>query len=74
MHARECPPGQVGTVYIKAPDVGRFEDYKAPDKTDSQIKLALIEQEHVQAPGWVDVVLGLKPLGERQGSLFEIEW
>ncbi len=27
------PPGQVGTIYMRAPDTGRFEYYKDPDKT-----------------------------------------
>jgi long-chain acyl-CoA synthetase len=27
------PPGEVGTVYFRAPDVGRFEYFKAPEKT-----------------------------------------
>jgi long-chain acyl-CoA synthetase len=31
---KELPPGQVGTVYIRAPEVGRFEYFKAPEKTD----------------------------------------
>jgi long-chain acyl-CoA synthetase len=31
----ELPRGEVGLVYIKAPDVGRFEYYKDPDKTSS---------------------------------------
>jgi len=31
----ELPRNEVGTVYLKAPDVGRFEYYKAKDKTDS---------------------------------------
>jgi crossover junction endodeoxyribonuclease RusA len=42
-------------------------------ENDSQIKLAIIEQEHVSKPGWIDVVLGPKP-GERQGTLFETEF
>jgi long-chain acyl-CoA synthetase len=29
----ELPPGQVGTIYIKAPDVGRFEYFGDPAKT-----------------------------------------
>jgi long-chain acyl-CoA synthetase len=29
------PPGEVGRVYIKAPEVGRFEYFKDPDKTAS---------------------------------------
>ncbi len=31
----ELPHNEVGTVYLKAPDVGRFEYFKAKDKTDS---------------------------------------
>jgi long-chain acyl-CoA synthetase len=31
----ELPRGKVGLVYIKAPDVGRFEYYNDPDKTSS---------------------------------------
>lgn len=30
----ECPPNQVGTVYLAAPDVGRFTYYKDEGKTD----------------------------------------
>ena len=30
---RALPPGEVGTVYIKAPEVGRFEYFKDGDKT-----------------------------------------
>ncbi len=29
----ELPPGQVGTIYMRAPDAGRFEYYKDPEKT-----------------------------------------
>jgi long-chain acyl-CoA synthetase len=29
----ECPPNQVGTVYLAAPDVGKFNYYKDTDKT-----------------------------------------
>ena len=31
----ELPRNEVGTVYLKAPDVGRFEYFKAKEKTDS---------------------------------------
>lgn len=31
---RELKPRDVGTVYFKAPDVGRFEYFKAPEKTE----------------------------------------
>ncbi len=31
----DVPVGQVGTVYFKAPEVGRFEYFKAPGKTAS---------------------------------------
>ncbi len=34
----KCPPGEIGTVYIKAPERGRFEYYKDPDKTASAYK------------------------------------
>jgi len=37
------------------------------------LALAIIEQEHVAAPGWIDVTIGPKPTGERQGSLFETD-
>ena len=33
--ANELPRGEVGLVFIKAPDVGRFEYYKDSDKTSS---------------------------------------
>ncbi len=33
--ARELPPGEIGTVYFKAPETGRFEYFKSPDKTAS---------------------------------------
>ncbi len=29
------PTGEVGMLYLRAPEVGRFEYFKAPDKTDS---------------------------------------
>lgn len=32
---KELPSGEVGTVYFKAPEVGRFEYFKAPEKTAS---------------------------------------
>ena len=31
--AAEVPSGEIGTVYFKAPEVGRFIYYKAPEKT-----------------------------------------
>ena len=31
----EVPAGKVGTVYFKAPEIGRFEYFKAPEKTAS---------------------------------------
>lgn len=33
--AREVSPGEVGTVYFRAPDKGRFAYFKAPEKTSS---------------------------------------
>lgn len=42
-------------------------------ENDRQIKAESIEQEHVSAPGWIDVTLGPKP-GERQGTLFATDW
>jgi len=42
-------------------------------ENDSQIKAESMEQEAVEVPGWVDIVLGPKP-GERQGTLFETEF
>jgi long-chain acyl-CoA synthetase len=30
----ELPPGEIGTIYMKAPEVGRFEYYKDKEKTD----------------------------------------
>lgn len=32
---RPLPPGELGTVYFRAPEEGRFEYYKAPEKTRS---------------------------------------
>ena len=32
---KEVGPGEMGTIYFKAPEVGRFEYFKAPDKTES---------------------------------------
>ncbi len=32
---RTVPPGEVGTIYFKAPDIGRFEYYKDSEKTGS---------------------------------------
>lgn len=34
-NASELPPGEIGTVYFKAPEIGRFEYFKSPDKTAS---------------------------------------
>jgi long-chain acyl-CoA synthetase len=34
----ELPAGETGTIYFKAPEVGRFEYYKAPDKTASSYR------------------------------------
>lgn len=31
---KPLPAGDVGTIFFKAPDVGRFEYFKAPEKTD----------------------------------------
>ena len=31
---QSLPAGEVGTIYFKAPDVGRFEYYNAPEKTE----------------------------------------
>jgi long-chain acyl-CoA synthetase len=31
---KPLPAGEVGTIYFKAPDVGRFEYFKAPEKTE----------------------------------------
>jgi|GEM_PF-2912498 len=45
---------------------GAYED-------DAQIKLLIVEQEAVEAPGWIDVKLGPKPL-DVQGTLFETEF
>ena len=42
-------------------------------ENDSQIKAESMEQEAVELPGWVDIVLGPKPC-ERQGTLFDCEW
>jgi long-chain acyl-CoA synthetase len=35
---KQCPPDEIGTVYIKAPERGRFEYYKDPGKTASAYK------------------------------------
>jgi hypothetical protein len=32
-----------------------------------------MEQDRIEAPGWVEIILGHKP-GERQGTLFSTEW
>jgi len=42
-------------------------------ENDADIKLLIVEQEAVEAPGWVDVTLGPKPL-DVQGTLFETEY
>jgi crossover junction endodeoxyribonuclease RusA len=42
-------------------------------RNDSQVKLLIVEQSRVEAPGWVDVTIGPKP-GETQGTLFETAW
>jgi long-chain acyl-CoA synthetase len=34
----ELPAGEVGTIYMKAPDSGRFAYYKDPDKTTSSYR------------------------------------
>jgi len=35
---REVAVGETGTIYFRAPDVGRFEYFKAPEKTDSSYR------------------------------------
>ena len=39
-------------------------------RDDSQIKLLIVEQEEIAAPGWLDVTIGHKPSVARQGELF----
>jgi Holliday junction resolvase RusA-like endonuclease len=39
---------------------------------DKQIKAAIIEQERIEAPGWIDCTLG--PKRARQGTLFSTNW
>ena len=34
----DVPQGQSGTIYFKAPDVGRFEYFKAPEKTSQSYR------------------------------------
>ena len=34
-NGKELPRGEIGTVYFKAPETGRFEYFKAPEKTAS---------------------------------------
>ena len=34
-NGERLPAGEVGTLYFRAPDTGRFEYYKDPDKTSS---------------------------------------
>jgi crossover junction endodeoxyribonuclease RusA len=40
-------------------------------RDDSQIRLLIVEQETVQAPGWINVTIGAKPGCDQQRSLFE---
>ena len=34
-HGREVPSGEIGTIYFRAPEVGRFEYFKDREKTES---------------------------------------
>jgi long-chain acyl-CoA synthetase len=36
--ASELPPGEVGTVFLKAPTTGRFDYFKDPDKTEGSYR------------------------------------
>ena len=37
-YGNELPPGETGTIYMKAPGSGRFAYYKDPDKTSSSYR------------------------------------
>ena len=43
-------------------------------ENDSQIKAESMEQEAVESPGWVDIVLGPKPNRDSQKTLFDCDW
>jgi long-chain acyl-CoA synthetase len=50
------PAGEVGTVYFKAPEVGRFEYYKDEDKTRSAYRgdhFTLGDQGYIDEDGYV---------------------
>ena len=43
-------------------------------ENDRQIKAESIEQDRVQAPGWLDIVLGPKATCQAQKNLFSVNW
>jgi crossover junction endodeoxyribonuclease RusA len=43
-------------------------------RNDSQIRLLIVEQQRVEAPGWVEVKIGPKPGREEQSTLFACDW
>jgi long-chain acyl-CoA synthetase len=53
---RPMPPGEVGTVFLKAPPYGRFEYFKASDKTQSAYSgdhFTLGDMGYVDDEGWL---------------------
>ena len=52
----EVPQGQSGTLYFKAPDVGRFEYFKAPQKTSQSYRgdwFTLGDMGYLDADGYL---------------------
>lgn len=52
----ECPTGVPGTIYMRAPDVGRFEYYGDKDKTSSSYKgdyFTLGDVGYLDEDGWL---------------------
>ncbi len=53
---QEVPAGETGTVFFKAPDQGRFEYYKSPEKTAESYKgdyFTLGDMGYVDADGYL---------------------
>jgi long-chain acyl-CoA synthetase len=55
-NGERLPAGEVGTLYFRAPDTGRFEYYKDPDKTSSAYRgdyFTLGDQGYIDEDGYV---------------------
>lgn len=52
----KLPAGEVGTIYFKAPDVGRFEYFKAPEKTEGAYRgdyYSMGDMGYIDADGYI---------------------